>query len=268
MSRPRAEPTDALVLRVIPFAETSQVVHLATPHHGLVPALAKGALRATSDFEGGLTLGALGTAWLSARRGAELESLRRFRTTEAWRGVRDDLTRFQTVCYVLELLRAWMRPQLPQPALMQAAITALRAADRAPASALTGWVAWFEARALAATGHRPRLDACAVCDEAVSRAAVFSPLAGGVVHAGCAPVGPKLSLAPAQRAALQRLYTARLSEWARDPLDARALAHIRTVHDLFLPSVLERRPNALDGIVQLAHQPPRRLPGPGAPRAP
>ena len=32
--------TEALVLRTIPFGDTSQVVHLATPEHGLVAALA------------------------------------------------------------------------------------------------------------------------------------------------------------------------------------------------------------------------------------
>ena len=43
MSRARGYETEAIVLRTVPFGETSQVVHLATPEHGMVAALAKGA---------------------------------------------------------------------------------------------------------------------------------------------------------------------------------------------------------------------------------
>lgn len=241
MARPAPYQTAALVLRAIPFAETSQVVHLATPEHGLVPALAKGALRPGGEFQGGLALGALGEAWLAPRRGAELEGLRRFRTQEGWRGVREDLGRFRAACYVLELLRGWMRPQLPLPGLFQAALTALRAADRGPREQLASWVAWFEARALAATGHRPRLDACALCGRPVARGAVFSPAAGGMAHPGCAPPGVRLALPPALREALERLYTTRLAQWAQEPLDPATLAQVRAVHDAFLETVFERR---------------------------
>jgi DNA repair protein RecO (recombination protein O) len=248
MARGTALETPAIVVRVVPFAETSQVVHLATPQHGLVPALAKGALRPTADFQGGLTLGAFGTARLAHRRGAELEILRGFRTQEAWRRARESLERIAAVCYVIELLRTWLRPGLPIPALFRAALVALHALDRAPAGATGAWVVWFEARALAATGHRPRLDACAACDRAVTSDGWFSPAAGGICHASCAPEGPRRRLGPSALAALDRVYTARVSQWAAEPLDERAVAQVRAVHDLYLPAVLERRPQGLAGV--------------------
>ncbi len=79
MPRATAYRTEAVVLRVLDFAETSPIVHLGTPEHGLVSAIAKGARRPKGGFQGGLTLGVLGEAEISTRRGAELELLRSFR---------------------------------------------------------------------------------------------------------------------------------------------------------------------------------------------
>lgn len=256
MARGAANETPAIVVRVVPFAETSQVVHLATPQHGLVAALAKGAVRPNGEFQGGLALGAFGTARLAHSRGGELEILRGFRTLQAWRHARERLDRVHAVCYVLELLRTWMRPGLPIPALFRAALVALHALDRAPPGATGAWIVWFEARALAATGHRPRLDACVVCGRHVTGTAWFSPPAGGVCHAACLPEGPRRRLPAAARGALERVYTARVGQWASEPMDDRAVAEVRAVHDLYVPAVLERRPQCLAGLGGLGGRSP------------
>lgn len=244
----RRYTSPAIVIRVRPFGETSQVLHLATPDHGLVPALAKGAHRPGPAFHGGVALASAGTAHLLRRPRAELELIRRFVPNEDLRGLRDALPRFYAACYAIELLRAWMRPALPAPSLFRAALTALRAMARAPAASLGTWVAWFEARALAAAGHRPRLEACAVCGEAVDGRVLFSPPAGGLVHRGCAPPGPRLAVQAEDARALERLYTIRLKDLARDPPEPAAVGSARAMHDVFIPYVLERRPAALAGL--------------------
>jgi recombinational DNA repair protein (RecF pathway) len=213
-----------------------------------VAALAKGAHRPGPEFQGGLTLGAAGSAQLLARRGAELDLLRRFHATEDLRGLRRDLERFYGACYVLELLRAWARPDLPAEALFGAALTTLRALARTAAGGVAGWVVWFEARALAATGHRPRLEACAVCDRALAGRPVFSAAAGGLAHEACAPAEGRVRVAPEGLAGLRRLYGARLRDLAGEPLGDRAVRCARAVHDVFVPYVLERRPAALRAV--------------------
>ena len=238
---PRLE-TEALVLRVIPFAETSQVIHFATPAHGLIAALAKGARRPGAAFQGGLSLAAFGTAHLSTRPRAELELLQRFVRQDRFRGLSGELGRYFAGCYVIELLRAWMRPALPNPPLYKAGVTTLTALAAAPEESLPGWIAFFEARAVDATGHRPRLDACAACGEAPRPPLVFSPAAGGLTHASCAPPGPRRPVTAQARRALVRLYTARIADLVREPLDATALREIRQCHDLQIPHILERRP--------------------------
>jgi DNA repair protein RecO (recombination protein O) len=246
VSSPRGYRTDAIVVRVTDFAETSQIAHLATPEHGLVPAIAKGARRPKGSFQGGLTLGVLGEAELAPRRGAELELLRSFRVTDGLRGLRDDLDRFAAGEYVIGLLRDLMRPALPAEALFLAGVTALKAISVAPPAAAPGWVVVFEARALAASGHRLHLESCVVCGDPVTREARLSPVAGGLVHGRCAPPGPAPRLSPDDVRALSRLYTARLPELVSEPLTAAEVSAARSAHDLFMPYVLDRLPRGLE----------------------
>jgi DNA repair protein RecO (recombination protein O) len=244
----RGHATEAIVLREIAWAETSQVVHLATPEHGLVPALAKGARRPGPEFQGGVPLGAIGEAVLSSRRGSDLEVLRSFRATADLRALGRDLDRFHAACWVLEVLRAWMRPALPLPALYRAGAAALRLLVAVEGDAVRHWVAWFEARAVAAAGHRPRLDACAVCGEAAGAGDVFSPAAGGLAHDRCAPEGPRRRVGGPALAALRRVYAARIPDLVAEPLPAAAVREVRAAHDVLFPWLLERRPDALEAL--------------------
>jgi DNA repair protein RecO (recombination protein O) len=253
MARVAGYVTEALVLRTVPFGESSQVVHLATPEHGLVSALAKGAHRAGSAVEGGVPLLAHGRAWLKpAPRRADLddglELLTRFRQREGWRALGKDLARYRAACYVLELMRAWMRPALPAPALFGAGVTALRALEASAPAQVPAWTLWFEARAVAAGGHRPALEACAACGAELDGAVLFAPAAGGAVHVGCWAAGPRVRLTGPALAALRRLYTQRLSEFTAAPPAPSEQRALRRVHDAWIPWLLERRPRSRDGL--------------------
>lgn len=252
MVRAEGYVTEALVVRSIPFGETSQVLHLATPDHGLVAALAKGAFRPGSDVEGGLPLLTQGQAWLrpaTRREGADgLELLTRFRQRDLWRGLGRTLAAYRGACYVLELLRLWMRPALPLPQLYGAGVTALRALGVCAASEVGAWLVWFEARAAAAAGHRPQLEACAACGVALDGTLAFLPGAGGAAHARCQAVGPRLALRPATLALLIRLYTQRLPDFAAALPTAAEVRALRRLHDAWIPWLLERRPAAFDEL--------------------
>lgn len=238
--------TEALVVRTIPFAETSQVVHLATERDGLVAALAKGARRPGGAHEGGLTLGAVGEAHLSPRRGAELELLRRFRRRDRLRGLAADLDRYYAGCYVLDLLRSWMRPGLAAPVLYRAGMAALEGLATGPPGTRPFWIVFFEARAVAAAGQQPVLEGCAACGRDGPPGPFFAPGAGGVVDEACeAGGGPRRRISGAAVAALRRLYATPLPQLAAEPLAPRQVTEIRAVHDLLVPYLLERRPAAL-----------------------
>ena len=250
MAAPRPYRTEALVVRTIPYGETSQVVHLITPEHGKVTAMAKGAYRAGPDFQGGVPLGTLGTATLRPRKRAELELLTQYRWQDSLRGLTDDTERYFGAMYVLELARTWMQPALPLPGLYQAAKTTLRALRQAPMERIPGWIVWFEARALAAAGHRPVLEACAGCGQGGTERFRFVPALGGVAHDRCRGQHTGLSLSAAARDGLRRLYTARIAELAAEPLSVARIRDARRIHDAFIPWVLERRPAALAWIAR------------------
>lgn len=229
---------DAVVVRTVPFAETSQVVHLVTAD-GLVAALGKGTRAGKGAFQGGVPLGVLGEADLLARPRAELELLRAFRVTDGLRGLRDDLARFDAGGRVLALLRDLARPGLRNEPLFLAGVTALKAAATSPAALAPTWVLVFEARALAACGHRPELGACVGCSGALGPDVVFAAAAGGLAHRRCAEGGPVRSLAPAEVAALARVHSARWASFVAEPLTPAAVRAVRAVHDLFLPYAFE-----------------------------
>jgi DNA repair protein RecO (recombination protein O) len=245
VTAPAGKRLDALVLRVLDYGDTSQIVHLATPDHGLVHAIAKGSRRPKGSFQGGLALATVGEAEVVFRAGADLETLRSFRETDGLAGLRRDLARFSAAHYVIGCLREFLRPALPAPVLFQAGVTALKVIAVAAPDAVPGWVVWFEARALAAAGHRPHLSSCAACGAEVTGDACFSPGAGGLVHASCAPAGLALPLSGDALAALRRLYSARLPELASEPLDVSQVRAARRAHDAFVPYVLEREPRGL-----------------------
>ena len=191
----------------------------------------------------------VGEALLAPRRGAELEVLRRFRPLPFSRLLGRDLARFHAASYVLDLLRAWMRPALPAPDLHRAAVRTLEALSRARASGIAAWVVWFESRAIASAGEGPRLEACAACGRTGGRATVFAPAAGGLVHATCPTAGPRLPLSPGRRRRAPAALRPRpRPTTAREPLGPALVREIRAVHDLLVPWLLERRPPALDTV--------------------
>jgi DNA repair protein RecO (recombination protein O) len=238
MSTPRGHRVDSIVVRTVDFAETSQVVHLVTAQ-GLVAALAKGARSPKGAFQGGLTLGVLGEADLLPRRGAELELLRAFRVTDGLRGLHDDLERFDAGGRILALVRDLARPGLANETLFLAAVTTLKALATSPPALAPTWVAVFEARALASTGHRPHLASCVLCGQPLARDVVFAAAAGGAAHRRCGPTGPLRPLSAADLAALDRLYTARIPALASNPLSRAELRAVHAVHALFLPYAFE-----------------------------
>lgn len=235
-------------MRVVEFGDTSQIVHLATPARGLVAALAKGAHAPKGAFQGGLTFGVLGEADLLARPRAELELLRSFRVTDGLRGLHDHVDRFVAGSYILGLLRDLERPALPAPALFAAAVTSLKVIATSPPPSAPLWVAVFEARALAAAGHRPHLGTCVTCSGELGRDTVFAPAVGGTAHRRCVSVGPTRALTASDQRALARFYTARLPELVGEPPTIDDVRVVRAIHDLFLPFVLDREPRGLRAI--------------------
>ena len=182
-----SEKTRAIVLRVIEFSESSCVVTLFTEDFGKVGALAKGARRPKSAFEGALDLLALVRIVFLRKSSDALDLLTEGKLERRFRSAQRDLARLYAGYYLAELLAELTDAGDPHPELFAAADATLLALDgTAP---LAEAVLRFELAALRLLGHSPSLSQCVACGNAVEMAPriAFGMTAGGVLCKDCRP---------------------------------------------------------------------------------
>ena len=180
-----AEKSDAIVLRVVEFSETSVVATLFTRDFGKISALAKGARRPKSPFEAALDLLAVCRIVFLHKTSDALDLLTEARLERRFRAATRDLSRLYAGYYVAELLNELTDAGDPHPELFQAADQTLYGLDTD--QAVPGTVLRFELTALRLLGHLPLLDACVGCGQRVVTGGplAFGQQAGGVLCERC-----------------------------------------------------------------------------------
>jgi DNA repair protein RecO (recombination protein O) len=180
-----SEKTTAIVLRTVPFSETSLVVTLFTREFGKVGALAKGARRPKGPFEAALDVLAVIRIVFLRKSADVLDLLTEAKLERRFRAAGRDLNRLYAGYYVAELLAELTDTHDPHPELFDAAARTLLAldGDASPSAA----VLWFELQALSQVGHAPSLEACATCGREVELAGrvPFGLQAGGILCREC-----------------------------------------------------------------------------------
>jgi DNA repair protein RecO (recombination protein O) len=171
------------VLRTIRYGEADRVLHLYTPDHGRVGAVAKGVRRVKSRMGGRLEPLSRVRLVLHQGRG-ELCTVSQADTVNAHAALRerrDSLERGTQACEAVLRLLDSGESNRPAYNLLCHELGLLdqsaEAAGRAQALA-------FRLKLLLAAGFAPELASCAACGEA-EHLGGFSPSAGGVVCAGC-----------------------------------------------------------------------------------
>ncbi|WP_182864672.1 DNA repair protein RecO [Stieleria mannarensis] len=182
-----AEQTTAVVLRAIPFSETSLVVTLLTRDFGQVAALAKGARRPKSSFEGSLDLLAVCRVVLIRKSSDALDLLTEAKLQRRFRGAEKSLDRVYAGYYIAEMLRLLTDNHDPHPGLYDLTLDALGQIDGRGNSALA--LLGFDTSALRLLGHAPATRRCVDCGGRIgdSPRIAFAPIAGGVVCRDCRP---------------------------------------------------------------------------------
>jgi DNA repair protein RecO (recombination protein O) len=182
-----AEQTTAIVLRTIEFSETSLVVTLLTRDFGQVAALAKGARRPKSSFEGSLDLLAVCRVVLIRKTSDALDLLTEAKLQRRFRGAEKSLERVYAGYYVAEMLRLLTDNHDPHPGLYDLALSTLGQIDGTGNAALA--LLGFDTAALRLLGHAPSTRRCVDCGEPIGQPqrVAFAPIAGGVVCRQCRP---------------------------------------------------------------------------------
>ncbi len=182
-----SEKTDAIILRVVAWSETSCIVTMLTRDFGKTSALAKGARRPKSPFEAALDLLSVCRIVFIPKSSDALDLLTEAKLLRRFRFGQRDLVKLYCGYYVSELLGAFTEPGQSLDELYDLSDTTLLRLDSSIDAADN--VAVFELHLLRLLGHLPCLDVCSGCSEAFerSKSVAFGLNAGGILCPNCAP---------------------------------------------------------------------------------
>ncbi len=208
-----AEKTSAIVLRVVDFSESSCVLTLYTEDFGKVSALAKGARRLRSPFEGAIDLLSICRIVFLRKSVNTLDLLTEARLVRRFRSASTHLSRLYAAMYVIELVSALTEHADPQPELYRTIVETIQTIDEQEPT--TTHLLQFELRLLNQLGHLPALRDCIECGRPVDQwrtheSVAFGILGGGVYCDHCR--SGKRSVVKLQRETLQ--WMRRLGEMA------------------------------------------------------
>jgi DNA repair protein RecO (recombination protein O) len=175
--------TEAIVLRSIRYGEADRILHLYTPRHGRIAAIAKGARRARSRF--GARLEPFLRVRLVLREGrGELYSVTGADTVAVHAGVRDHAATLDAAARACDAVARLFETDDPHPEVYTLLANELALLDADPAHGTLANGLAFRLKLLLAAGIVPQLAACAACGEH-DHLQGFSAAAGGVVCNSC-----------------------------------------------------------------------------------
>ncbi len=175
--------TEAIVLRSLRYGEADRILHLYTPRHGRLGAIAKGVRRSRSRFGGRLEPFLHIHALLHEGRG-ELFTVTSVDTIAVHAALRDSAATLDAAARACDAVGRLFESSEPHPEVftLLANELALLNADTAHARPSNGLA--FRLKLMLAAGIVPQLAACAACGE-TEHLRAFSAAAGGVVCAAC-----------------------------------------------------------------------------------
>jgi DNA repair protein RecO (recombination protein O) len=233
--------TEAIVLHVFDYLESSRIFRLVTREAGVRSVLARGARRSSRRFGSALDLFAQGTAELHVKPGRDLDTLGRFDVERARPALGAELARFTGAAVIAELTLRFGR-DAADPELFEAAAAALDDLASAPprdAREATLAGAWH---VIASLGFAPGLDVCAEChaDIAPNESVLFSHPAGGSLCERCGRFAPSGRVLPASaRTALRAWSAGERSTLAAEP---EIRAHQRLLREFLREHLSDDRP--------------------------
>ena len=232
--------TDAIVLHVFDYLETSRIFKLATRELGVQSVLARGARRSSGRFGSALDLFAEGVAQLDVRPGRDMQTLTGFEVVRSRPALASDLARFTAAAAVSECVQRVVTEDHAPVAyeIAQRVFDALTTADGPAVVSTTLGGLW---QLVAELGFAPNLEDCAACHTPVAAdgPASFSHAAGGVLCASCASRAPGARRLPATaRIAIQRWMS---RDDSPVPSESEGRAHQRLLREFLGHHVTDTR---------------------------
>ena len=228
----------ALVLRRIPYGDTSLVLHVFSREAGRLGLMAKGVRKPGSRLDPVLQSGHLAELQVMLREGRELQFLKDADLLEDHRGLRRDYARLMTGLAVCEALERTQLPEQPDPVLFDTAcrLLALAAGEAAHPASL---VYWFVLFLLTHSGYGLDLEACSACgrpweDFRRREGGGLDPREGRARCPDCRPGREETGLSPALWRVLHFLTHAAPEEASRREITPGTRRELRGLLELLL----------------------------------
>lgn len=225
--------TRALVLKAFPYGESSRILRLLTPEHGVRSAIAKGAAGPRSRFGAALEPFTEGEAILYLREGRDLHTLSSFEVLRSRQALGRDLHAFAGASLLAELilLSATEEANPDLFAAISSHFDRLAVATAETVEAEVFAAVWSLVTAL---GLRPETTACVSCGRrlAADETCRFDLEGGGTACLECRPRGRPVD--PVARAELAGFCEGRAAAVRHPPLHRalmRAYLEVHLGHD-------------------------------------
>ena len=235
--------SEALILRVVMFRDTSKVITAYTADRGLVSLLCKGVRGARPRFGAALELFAQADLVYYQRDSRDLQLLSQATLLDPHLGLTRQPLRYAYGMAVLEFLLKVLAGQEPPGRLYTLSLRTLEVLGACSPEVLAGVFRAFELKAVSFLGHRPELFVCVECGKEADRApgAGFAPQQGGVVCAACSHhVSGVQHLSNPVWTLMRRFLTSTFSDLEADPPEAETTGKLSRLLEAFLQNHLER----------------------------
>ncbi|MBM4195093.1 MAG: DNA repair protein RecO [Gemmatimonadetes bacterium] len=244
--------TDALVLHVLDYRETSRIVRMVTRDAGVVSVVAKGARRPRNRFGAALDLFASGPAVIALHATGDLHALNSFEATKSRAALVGSLDRFAAASAVAELCLRFGHGAEHTALLARAdeALDALSAVEGADAMTVGLAASW---RIVAELGFGPTVESCSLCHRDIASDADvrFQHRSGGVVCDSCAASHRGGRQLPAAARAALAAWLQGAWPGAGMALDTNSLrAHLRLMHEFLAEHLGDGAPLSAFGAWQ------------------
>lgn len=248
------EKTDALVIRLADFSESSKVVTFFTRDFGKISALAKGAKRLKGPFEGALDLLSECRLVFIKKESSGLDLATETQLIRRFQPHGKNLSSLYGGYYVAELLDGLTLEDDPHPPLYDAAVHALERLSLEDDHRLP--ILQFELLLLREIGHLPSFDACEICGRSVEfgASARYWVSQGGLICGDCGrPEFEHTTIHPGTIALLRQLLGTvdpdspppPAAGSLPDPLPPQHSKELRRILTAAIAHVLERKPKML-----------------------
>ena len=182
---PQLLTTPAVVLSRRPWSDTSQIVSVITPEHGIKGAVARGAKRAKSGIGPALEPITHSEIVLSVPASGGMAHVRSADVIEFYSGLKSSLVRVALASALCEFVSRVLPEDEANALAYEHLQTALACIDGADDRDAVNYLWWGVLRIVQDVGYALQVDSCTNCGSSDAKLRWFSPADGGPICENC-----------------------------------------------------------------------------------